>query len=274
MRYGFMSVKGTVDVVFVLRRLAEKSTSKNKLLFVFIDRVPREFIRSALRRKGVPKHLVNGVMTLYKGCKTAAPVEGELSGSFSVKVGVHQASALNPLLPVSVIDVLTEDLKEGSLMELLHANNLALRGKHLNDIMGQYLRKTGEGIRRKASRVDVEKTRRMQLLHGKKAFISKVDPCAACGEQVGCCNSIWCKKCQKSVHRHFSSASRRVSLLSFQDVFVCETCMGHNCSVKEKVEFKRDEDALEHVKKFCYLGDMFSSYGGASKAVSTRIGST
>ena len=139
--------------MFVLRRLAEKSISKNKLLFVFIDRVPREFIRSALRRKGVPKHLVNGVMTLYKGCKTAAPVEGELSGSFSVKVGVHQASALNPLLPVSVIDVLTEDLKEGSLMELLHANNLALRGKHLDDIMGQYLRKTGEGIRRKASRL-------------------------------------------------------------------------------------------------------------------------
>ena len=57
-------------------------------------------------------------------------------------------------------------------------------------------------------------------------------------------------------------------------------CLGHNCSVKEKVEFERcfksrrclNEDVLEEVEKF-YLGDMFSSHGGVSEAVSARIGS-
>ena len=47
---------------------------------------------------------------------------------------------------------------------------------------------------------------------------------------------------------------------------------GHNCSV-EKLEFKRGKDILEKVEKFCYLGNMISYYGGASEAVSARIGS-
>ena len=72
---GFMPERGTVDAVFVLRRLSEKFRAENKLFFIFVvlekafDRVPREIIRFALRRKGVPEYLVNGVMSLYKGCK-------------------------------------------------------------------------------------------------------------------------------------------------------------------------------------------------------------
>ena len=38
-------------------------------------------------------------------------------------------------------------------------------------------------------------------------------------------------------------------------------------------EVKRGEHILEKVGKFCYLGDMISYYGGASDAVSARIGS-
>ena len=64
-----------------------------------------------------------------------------------------------------------------------------------------------------------------------------------------------------------------MSLLSCRDVFVCRTCIGHNCLVEEKLEFKRGEDVLEEVEKFCYLGDMISCYGGASEEVSARIGS-
>ena len=38
-----------------------------------------------------------------------------------------------------------------------------------------------------------------------------------------------------------------------------------------EVKFKRREDILEDVKKFCYLGDKVSCYGGASDAVDARI---
>ena len=43
------------------------------------DRMSREVICFALRRDGVPEYLVNGVTSLYKGCKTAVSVDGNLS---------------------------------------------------------------------------------------------------------------------------------------------------------------------------------------------------
>ena len=68
-------------------------------------------------------------MPLYKGCKTAVSIDGELSSSFSVKVGL--GSALSPLLFIMVMDVLTEDVKDGSLMELiLYADNCVLCRNH------------------------------------------------------------------------------------------------------------------------------------------------
>ena len=75
------------------------------------------------------------------------------------------------------------------------------------------------------------------------------------------------------VHCRCLHVSRLVSLLSCWDVFICRTYLDHNCSVEEKLEFKRGEYVLEEVEKFCYLGDVISYYGGASEAVSARIGS-
>ena len=54
---------------------------------------------------------------------------------------------------------------------------------------------------------------------------------------------------------------------------LCRTCLGHNCLVEEKLEFKRGEDVLEKVEKFYYLCDMISCYSEASDAVSARTGS-
>ena len=126
---------------------------------------------------------------------------------------------------------------------------------------------------RKGLRVNVHKAKGMHLLFEKKSNVSKMDTCVVCSEQVGC-NSIQCTKCRRWVHRCCSDVPRQVSLLTCQDVFVCRTCLGHNCSVEEKLEFKRSEDVLEEVKKFCCLCDMISCYGGASEAVSARIGNT
>ena len=120
--------------------------------------------------------------------------------------------------------------------------------------------------------MNVDKIKGMQLLFGKKSSVSKADPCAVCSVWVGC-NSIQCTKCQRLVHCRCSDVPSQVSLLSCQDVFVCRKCLGHNCLVEEKLEFKRGEDVLEEVKKFCYLGDMISCYGGASEAVRARNGS-
>ena len=82
MQYGFMPGREAVDAVFVHRRLSEKFRAKDKLFFIFVDlekafdRVAREVICFALRQKGFPEYLVNGAMSLYKGCYTAISVDG------------------------------------------------------------------------------------------------------------------------------------------------------------------------------------------------------
>ena len=77
----FMPWRRTVDVAFALRKLTEKFRAKNKkLFFVFVDLEKAfEVICFALRQKGIPEYLVDGVMSLYKGCKTAVSVDRELS---------------------------------------------------------------------------------------------------------------------------------------------------------------------------------------------------
>ena len=86
----------------------------------------------------IPEYLVDGVMSLHEGCKTAVLVHRELSSSFSGKVSVHQRSALSPLLFIMLVDILIEDVRDGSLMELLCACDLALFGKSLNEVMDKY----------------------------------------------------------------------------------------------------------------------------------------
>ena len=86
--------------------------------------MPGKVIHFNLRWKGVLEYLVNGVTSIYKDCKTTVSVDGELSSSFYVKVGVQQGSALSPLLFLMVVNVLTEDVRNGSLMELLYPDGL------------------------------------------------------------------------------------------------------------------------------------------------------
>ena len=181
-------------MLFVPSRLTEKFRAKNKLFFEFVDlektfdRVSREVNRFVLRRKGVLEYLEDGVISHYKGCKTAVSVDGELSSSFSVKVGVYQGSVSSPLLFIMVMDVLTEDVRDGPLMELLYADDLVLCGESLNEVMDKYGR-WKKAVERKGPRVNIVKTKGINLLFGKKSSVSKVNPCGVCGEQVGC-NSI------------------------------------------------------------------------------------
>ena len=58
-----------------------------------------------------------GLCPFIKVVKLLPQLMRELSSSFSVNVGVHQGSALSPLLFIMVINVLIEDVKDGSLMD-------------------------------------------------------------------------------------------------------------------------------------------------------------
>ena len=132
--------------------------------------------------KGCCRIFGKWVMSL-KDCKTAVSVDGKLSSFFSVKVSVHQGSPLSSLLFIIVMDLLTKNMRDVSLMELLYADNLVLCGESLNEVMYKYGR-WKNAVEGKGVRVNVNKTKGIQLLFGKKSNVSKVDPCGVCGEQA------------------------------------------------------------------------------------------
>ena len=65
-------------------------------------------------------------------------------------------------------------MRDGSLMELLYADDLILCGQSLNEVMDKYRRwkNTVEG---KGLMVNVDKTKGMQLLFRNNSSASKVD---------------------------------------------------------------------------------------------------
>ena len=114
MQFGFMLGKGTIDAVFILRRIQEEFLAKQKKLYMcFVDlekafdRVPRKVVEWAMRKKGIPEALVTAVMSLYKGVRTKVKVGAHLSEEFEVNIGVHQGQVLSPLLLAIVVDVAT-----------------------------------------------------------------------------------------------------------------------------------------------------------------------
>ena len=81
-----MPGKGTIDAVFILRRIQEKYLAKQKksyMCFVDLekefDRVPMKVVELAMRKNYIPEEFVRAVMNLYKGART------------KVKVGTHSA---------------------------------------------------------------------------------------------------------------------------------------------------------------------------------------
>ena len=183
------------------------------------------------------------------------------------QVGLHQGSVLSPLL----FAIVTLSVRDGSLLELLYADDLVLCGASVEEVMGKY-KKWREELEGKRLCVNVGKTKGMQLLKGKWRVTTKTDPCGVCGERGGC-KSIKYLQCKKWVHHRCSDVSHKVGLTAVRDVFVCRSCLGLVAAEVEVPVSKCGNDKPEMVNKFCYLGDMLRSCVGVTEAVSARIGS-
>ena len=118
MQSGFMKSKGTTDAIFIVRQMQERFRAKGKKLYFGLvdlekafDRVPREVIRWAMRKLGVEEWLVSAVMSMYTGAKTVVRTAYGNSNGFEVQVGMHQGSALSPLLFVMVMEALSREFR-------------------------------------------------------------------------------------------------------------------------------------------------------------------
>ena len=277
MQCGFMPGRGTIDAIFILRQLQEKYISKKKkLFFCFVDlekafdRVPRKLIEYALRKKGVEEKLVQAVMRLFENAKTRVRVEAELTDPFEVKVGVHQGSVLSPLLFITVMDVLSEGVRDGLLFELLYADDLVIMAESVEELEHKYLN-WKRALESKGLRVNVGKTKVMIGNGVKETKRSAIDPCSICETRVKK-NSIKCNTCKSWVHARCSGI--KGSLLRHENTFICKKCQGHmDINTQSNGDSASDltVQGLANVNSFCYLGDNIEKGGGCDSAVIERV---
>ena len=99
-------------------------------------------------------------MSLYQGSKTKVKVGSEFSEEFYVAIGVHQESVLLPLLYGIVVDVVTENAREGLMKEVLYANDLVLMSEMMERLKERFL-KWRSTLESKRLKVNLEKTKVM-----------------------------------------------------------------------------------------------------------------
>ena len=270
---GFMKGRSTTDAIHVLRQLQEKYVEKKRTLFhVFVDlekafdRVPRKVIVWALRRQGVPEKLIHLVMSLYEDSNSCVRKENGDSTNFPISVGVHQGSALSPLLFIVVMEEISKECRRGAPWEMLFADDLVLTSESEDEVKDMFLN-WRTALERRGLKVNLGKTK--LLVSGDKKENEETGryPCAVCRKGVGS-SSIQCSKCRKWVHKRCSGMRTLTNMTRFQ----CSRCT--NTSESGRTECGNlgiGDECIERVDRFCYLGDMMSSNRGTTDAVRTRV---
>ena len=102
---GFQSNRSTIDNIFALKLLMEKTRDYNKPLFLcFIDiqkaydSINREILWCICRHYGLTSKLVQLLQLLYKDSKARVRINGELSDPFDIETGVQQGGIPSPIL--------------------------------------------------------------------------------------------------------------------------------------------------------------------------------
>ena len=120
-------------------------------------------------------------------------------------------------------------------------------------------------------KVNVDKTKAMTV--GKDCRTQREQgryPCGVCHKGVGN-NSIKCSNCQYWCHKRCSKLKR---LKKEDEDFICPSCKDekdeNNTNARMK-ELEFEQEKIEVVDEFCYLGEMMSCEAKSEIAVRTRI---
>jgi len=122
--------------------------------------VPREVISWAVRKLGVEEWLVSAVMSMYSGAKTVVRTVYGNSKVFEVKVGMHQGSALSPLLFMIVMETISREFRVALQWELLCADDLAVIAETEEELIKR-LNEWKGNVESKGMRVNMNKTKVM-----------------------------------------------------------------------------------------------------------------
>ena len=91
-----MPERSIMEAIHILRRLIERfRVAKNDLHMVFInlekayDRVPKDVLWWALKKKTVPLKYMSIIKDMYEGVVTNVRTCGGLTDEFSITIGMH-----------------------------------------------------------------------------------------------------------------------------------------------------------------------------------------
>ena len=272
-QFGFTAEKSTIGAIFLVRQLQEKYLAKKRKLFhIFVDmekafdRIPRKAIEWALRRQLVPELLVQRVMLLYEDSRTRVRVAGVESECFDINVGVHQGSALSPLLFIIIMEEATKECQDDTFWNLLYADDLVLSAGSREEVVQKFI-DWKSSLERRGMKVNIGKTKLM--VTGKKSEIIRSGryPCGVCGRGVGA-NSILCTSCQYWCHGRCSG----LRVVRVDPNFRCPACTGQ--VMREEADddaLQIDGEVVEEVREFCYLGDLLDTEGSVERTVRMRV---
>ena len=163
-QYGFIRGRGTVDAIFIVRQLQEKRLEGNQKLYcAFVDlekaydRIPREVVFWCLRKRKIPEKLVRLVEMMYRRTRTKVLTAVGETETFEISVGLHQGSALSPFLFVMVMDVLSEEIRDEELWELLYADDLVITAESEAELQSRIV-EWQESLERGGLKVNANKT--------------------------------------------------------------------------------------------------------------------
>jgi len=142
MQFGLMKGKGTTDAIFIVRQMQEKFRAEGKMLYFGIADLEKAFayvlrgvIRWAMCKLGVEEWLLSAVMSMYTDAKTVVRIVYGNSNGFQEKVGMHQGSALSPLLFVIVMETLSREFRAALQWELLYTDDLVVIAETEDDLI-------------------------------------------------------------------------------------------------------------------------------------------
>ena len=90
------------------------------------DKVPREEVWYCMRKSGLADKYVIIVQDMYDGSTTAVRCAVGVTEGFEVKEGLHQGSALSPCLFATVMDRMTDEIREEAPWTMMFADDIVI----------------------------------------------------------------------------------------------------------------------------------------------------
>ncbi|KAL6546860.1 hypothetical protein OROMI_022581 [Orobanche minor] len=126
-----MPGRSATEAIHLVRRLMEKFRERRKdMVFIDLekayDKIPRDVIWRSQEERSVSSPYVTAIKDMYSQVRTCVRTPVGDTQFFPVEVGLHQGSALSPLLFALILDVISRGIQDGVPWCMLFADDIVL----------------------------------------------------------------------------------------------------------------------------------------------------